>query len=90
MSGKIGKWSCDGFRTVVNPIEPFDAGEHFAGIAARREYGKNGVVGALRLDSWTPDGKCRTYNAFIGRYDKETRSTTGHNIFLTVMFEEVA
>lgn len=90
MSKKIKKWECDGFRTVINPEEPFDAGEHFASVAARREFGRNGTVGALRLDSWTTDGSCTTYTAFIGRYDKRDRCLTGRNITFTVVFDLVA
>jgi hypothetical protein len=37
-----------------------------AEILARRIYGKRGVVGTLRLDSWTADGSSHTYEAFLG------------------------
>ena len=90
MSKKIKKLECDGFRTVVNPEEPFDAGEHFASVAARREFGRNGKVGALRIDSWTTDGRFTTYTAFIGRYEKRNRCLTGRNFTFIVEFEELA
>ena len=76
---------CDGFRPVVCDGETdIDPAEIFAGRAARREYGRGGRVAALRLDSWTPDGRFATYEAFIGRRASDGNGTVGHNIWIVI------
>ena len=61
-----------------------------ANILARREFGKRGTVVAIRLDSWSEDGKSHTYEAFIGRQPtasearKYGNGVTGHNIWLYI------
>ena len=59
-----------------------------AGILARREFGRRGTVVAIRLDSWSEDGKAHTYEAFIGRAPtasearKYGNGVTGRNIWI--------
>ena len=85
--GKI-RYSCEGFRSVIKDIdEDFNAVAHFAAIAARRDYGRRGTVETIRLDSWCR--QCARYEAFIGAYDRETRSTTGRNIWLMIEREVI-
>lgn len=53
-----------------------------ARILAQREFGRAGEVGALRLDSWAPDGSTHTYEAFIGR--TWGGGIDGHNVWIYV------
>lgn len=61
-----------------------------AGFLARREYGRRGTVGALRLDSWAEDGSSHTYEAFIGAAPtaaerrRGENGICGHNIWIYV------
>lgn len=82
------KFMCDGCRSVIRDGEDdFDAGEYFAGIMARREYGRRGHVGPCRLDSWTEDGLCCEYDAFIGVYDGNCM--VGRNVRFSVITERI-
>lgn len=84
------KYKCDGCRAVVRDTDEdqdFDAGEYFAGVMARREYGRRGHVGPCRLDSWTEDGMCEEYDAFVGVSDGN--GMTGRNIRFVVTKEKV-
>ena len=53
-----------------------------AGIQARRMYGRNGTVGALRPDSHKPDFSGASYQAFIGKPDGN--GVTGRNVWIYV------
>ena len=59
-----------------------------ADILARREFGRRGTVVAIRLDSWSEDGKAHTYEAFIGRLPTASEArkygdgVTGHNVWI--------
>lgn len=80
------KFMCDGCRSVIrNRDDGFDAGEYFAGVIARREYGLRGHVGPCRLDSWTEDGRIGEYDAFIGV--SNGNGMVGHNVHFTVTTE---
>ena len=82
------KFKCDGCRSVNRDgNEGFDAGEYFAGIMARREYGRRGHVGPCRLESWTEDGTCGEYEAFIGV--SNGNGMTGRNVRFSVITEQV-
>ncbi len=61
-----------------------EAAECSAWTLARRSYGKaRANVGAFRWDG--QDGTGGTYfEAFIGRYDRRERNTTGRNVKLYV------
>ena len=57
--------------------------KHAADIIARREFGKRGYCRSIRHDSRTEDGKCHTYEAFIGRPVPGERGTTaGRSIWI--------
>ena len=73
-----------GFRPVTADDERA-AAETFASRQARREYGKSGYVYLLRLDSWSENGSCTTYDAFIGHKAQGENATVGHNISITVI-----
>lgn len=80
------KYSCKGCRSVIRDCDDsFDAGEYFAGVMARREYGRRGHVGPCRLNSWTEDGRCGEYEAFVGV--SNGKGMTGHNIRFVVTVE---
>ena len=57
--------------------------EYAAGILARREYGRSGTVRTCRIDSWTTDGLCGTYEAFIGR-PVQGGGIQGYNVWIYV------
>jgi hypothetical protein len=57
--------------------------EHFALMKARKEFGRNGRVGACRVDGEMSDGSSFQVNAFIG-YGAKDGTTTGHNVYFTV------
>lgn len=60
-----------------------DAGEKFASIKANR-LGRRGTVGTCRLESWSRDGSSGVFGAYIGTYDKTTRTTSGKNVSFVV------
>jgi len=68
-----------------NPVKARDIA-HAAEILARREYGKCGTVGTLRHDSSTITAAGtitgNTWQAYIGRYNAKSRTTTGHNVWI--------
>ena len=71
-----------GFRSVrAEGIR--DAAEVFAKRAARRAFGKRGIVRTLNEESWTKDFSLIEFSAFIG-YPSGPNETTGHNIRFTV------
>lgn len=83
-------YKCDGFRAIrAKEDEGIDPARILAERAARREYGRRGCVAALRLDSWTQDGRCSTYEAFIGRPATDGNGIAGHNIWLTIITERI-
>ena len=61
----MARYVCGGFR-AVEADGPTDAAQVFAGRLARRRYGRSGIVGTLRRDSWTEDGASVTFESFIG------------------------
>ena len=72
------------FRSDDSRLRDLDAVTLAAQILARREFGRRcGVARITRLDSWAQDGSSSTYESFIGRYDRKTRTVTGHNVWLT-------
>lgn len=80
------KFICEGCRSVIRN-DGFDAGYYFAGVMARREYGRRGHVGPCRLQSWTEDGSCGEYEAFIGVSNGNGMS--GHNIRFSVITQHL-
>ena len=83
------RYRCDGCKPVIRDTETedFNAGEYFAGVMARREYGRRGHVGPCRFNSWTEDGMCEEYDAFIGISNRDGMS--GHNIRFVVTKDKV-
>lgn len=79
------KYFCDGFR-AVDAESNADAAGIFADRLARKHYGRRGDVRTLRKDSWTQDSSRITYQAFVGRTNRQG-VTAGHNVFLTVVRE---
>ena len=74
----------DGMRAVTaDGATP--AAHIFARRLARREYGRRGRVGLVRLDSWTASGQTHTFQAFIGT--PSGNGMAGKNIWLTVTQE---
>ena len=74
---------CNGFRSVrAEGIH--DAAEIFARRAARRAFGKRGLVRTLVEDSYVPNLSIVEFAAFIG-YSSGRNETTGHNYRFTVI-----
>ena len=70
------KFECDAFRPVY--AETFkDAARVFAERYARKHFGRNSGVGALRCESQRADNSAQTWNAFVGH--KKGSYTIGHN-----------
>ena len=61
--------------------------EYAAGIVARREYGRNGMAGPVRPESWSGDYKSYTYDVFIGK-DCGDGYMQGRNIWVYVDFPD--
>lgn len=78
------RYTCDGCRPVIQSGD-FAAGLYFAGVLARREYGRRGTVGPCRINSWSTDGSFREYDAFIGIPCAD--GISGHNIVFSVTTE---
>ena len=84
-----------GRKPVVIDIDT--EGEHNNNIAwdaaktfAKRIYGTNGKVGALRLDSWTQGGLVTTWDVFLGRRGRTIEWTvTGKNYWMTQTTEVI-
>jgi hypothetical protein len=77
-----------GFRPA-RAYDATEAAEIFADRLSRREFGKLGRVGALRLDSHTVEGGKTVawhFVAYVGRLSRGEGSGTisGHNIQFTV------
>lgn len=85
------KYTCKGYRPIVmdTECEDINPARVFAERMARREYGRRGQVGALRLDSYTQDGTCSAYEAFIGAPASDGNGIVGHNVWLCVTCEKV-
>ena len=63
------------------PITRADSVRHAAEIIARREYGRRGVVGALRHDAAGPG--VSIFEVFIGRPVRgDARTMTGRNVWI--------
>lgn len=76
------RFECEGFRAVM-ACDARQAAEIFAQRLARREFGRNGRVGALRLDTWSEDGSTHRFEAFVGRHTG-AGDISGHNSWLFV------
>ena len=74
---------CSGFRSV-RALGIYDAAEIFAKRAARRAFGKRGLVRTLVEDSYVPNLSIVEFAAFIG-YPSGRNETTGHNFRFTVI-----
>jgi len=78
----VNLYHCAGFRSVrADGI--LDAAEVFAKRAARRAFGRRGLVRVLNEDSYSEDFCLVEFNAFIG-YPSGRNETTGHNYRFTV------
>lgn len=73
---------CSGHRSV-RAEGILDAAEVFARRAARRAFGKRGIVRTLNEESWTKDFSLIEFSAFIG-YASGHNQTTGRNVRFTV------
>ncbi len=74
---------CNGFRSV-RALGIYDAAEIFAKRAARRAFGRRGIVRTLVEDSYTRNLSIVEFAAFIG-YPSGRNETTGHNVRFTVI-----
>jgi hypothetical protein len=74
---------CSGFRSV-RALGMRDAAEIFAKRAARRAFGRRGLVRTLVEDSYTRNLSIVEFAAFIG-YPSGRNETTGHNVRFTVI-----
>ena len=74
---------CNGFRSV-RAEGIYSAAEIFARRAARRAFGKRGLVRTLVEDSYVPNLSIVEFAAFIG-YSSGHNETTGHNFRFTVI-----
>lgn len=76
-------YACSGFKSVrADSIR--DAAEIFARRAARRAFGRRGIVRTMVEDSYTRNLSIVEFAAFIG-YSTGRNETTGHNIRFTVV-----
>ena len=76
-------YRCNGFRSVrADSIR--DAAGVFAKRAARRAFGRRGIVRTMVEDSYTRNLSIVEFAAFIG-YSTGLNETTGHNIRFTVV-----
>lgn len=66
---------------------PKAAATVFAARFARKRYGPQGAVGAVRLDHWHESGRCSTFEAFVGRRTADG-GVSGRNEWFTVYVEE--
>ena len=73
---------CNGFRSV-RAEGILEAAEVFAKRAARRAFGRRGIVRVIREDSYAPDYSLIEFEAFIG-YPSGHNQTTGRNVRFTV------
>lgn len=78
----LNLYHCSGHRSV-RAAGIRDAAEVFAKRAARRAFGKRGIVRVLREDSYAPDYSLIEFEAFIG-YPSGPNETTGRNVRFTV------
>ena len=76
-------YHCNGFRSV-RAAGIRDAAEMFARRAARRAFGRRGLVRVLNEDSYTRNLSIVEFTAFIG-YPSGRNETTGHNVRFTVI-----
>jgi hypothetical protein len=76
-------YRCNGFRSV-RALGIRDAAEVFARRAARRAFGKRGLVRTMVEDSYTRNLSIVEFAAFIG-YPTGPNETTGHTIRFTVI-----
>ena len=74
---------CNGFRSV-RALGIRDAAEIFARRAARRAFGRRGIVRTMVEDSYTRNLSIVEFAAFIG-YSSGRNETTGHNVRFTVV-----
>ena len=74
---------CNGLRSV-RALGIHDAAEVFARRAARRAFGRRGLVRTLVEDSYVPNLSIVEFAAFIG-YPTGRNETTGHNYRFTVI-----
>ena len=74
---------CNSFRSVRSDSIR-DAAEIFARRAARRAFGRRGIVRTLVEDSYTRNLSIVEFAAFIG-YPTGRNETTGHNVRFTVI-----
>ena len=76
-------YRCNGFRSVrAEGIAA--AAEIFARRAARRAFGRRGIVRTMVEDSYTRNLSIVEFAAFIG-YSTGRNETTGHNVRFTVI-----
>lgn len=75
-------YHADTFRPVKSSSMR-DAAAVFAARAARREYGRHATVRTLTLESWSNDGSCGEYSAFVG-LRTGLHETSGHNVRFVV------
>jgi hypothetical protein len=76
-------YRCNGFRSVRSD-SIHSAAEIFARRAARRAFGRRGIVRVLNEDSYTRNLSIVEFAAFIG-YSTGRNETTGHNFRFTVI-----
>jgi hypothetical protein len=83
-------YHCPGFKPLKDDgyeiSSPREAAARFAERLARKIYGKAGYCHHTRLDTYTEDGRCHNYEAFIGK-DLPRRyggGCQGHNVWFTV------
>lgn len=77
------KFTTDSTRPIIAESRR-EAAEIAAGRLARKGFGKNGRVGALREDGW--NSMMTRYQAFIGRRTAPNQ-ISGHNVWITVYSE---
>jgi hypothetical protein len=75
-------YKSSGFRSVQAECI-HEAAKIFAARLAQKAYGKT-AHSRVTVNSWSPDGNAATYQVFIGRHDRHSRTTSGRNEWLVV------
>jgi hypothetical protein len=78
----MNTYTCENHKPI-NAESFTAAAEIFALRKARATYGRSGRVGALRLDSYSVNGRLAEFDAFIGR-PSGRNETSGANVRFTI------
>jgi hypothetical protein len=81
------RYTCSGFRSVCAESAD-EAALIFAARQAVKFYGRGAYCRTLRLDSWSEDWACQTFEAFVGYAGQEPGTTVGRDTWITITRQE--